>query len=97
MEYLQGGDLFDYLHNWKFEIEEAHAKRFVRKIADALLYLHRYGIAYWDLKPENILVTSNDDVADLRLADFGLSKIIGPNERSDEPFGTVSYAAPEVL
>jgi len=32
------------------------------------------------LKPENILMTSNDDTADLRLADFGLSKIIGPNE-----------------
>ena len=42
-------------------------------------------------------MTSNEDDADLRLADFGLSKICGPNERSDEPFGTISYAAPEVL
>ena len=42
-------------------------------------------------------MTSNADDADLRLADFGLSKIIGPNENSCEPFGTISYAAPEVL
>jgi len=70
---------------------------FVHKISTALYYLHSYGIAYWDLKPENILMTSLDDSADLRLADFGLSKIIGPNEQSTEPFGTVSYAAPEVL
>lgn len=29
--------------------------------------------------------------------DFGLSKIIGPNESSNDPFGTLSYVAPEVL
>ena len=29
--------------------------------------------------------------------DFGLSKIIGPNETSQEPFGALSYVAPEVL
>ena len=46
MEYLQGGDLFDYLQARTFEISEEHAKRFVRKIAEALKYLHRYGIAY---------------------------------------------------
>jgi serine/threonine protein kinase len=42
-------------------------------------------------------MTSLEDTSDLRLADFGLSKIIGPSEQSSEPFGTVSYAAPEVL
>lgn len=73
------------------------ASRFIHKIATALYYLHSYGIAYRDLKPENILMTSTEDDSDLRLADFGLSKIIGPNEKSDETFGTVSYAAPEVL
>lgn len=56
------------------------AKTFIHKIATALYYLHSYGIAYRDLKPENILMTSKEDTADLRLADFGLSKIIGPNE-----------------
>jgi len=56
------------------------AKNFVHKISTALFYLHSYGIAYRDLKPENILMTSTEDNSDLRLADFGLSKIIGPNE-----------------
>ena len=32
-----------------------------------------------------------------KLVDFGLSKIIGPNEKSDDPFGTLGYTAPEVL
>lgn len=37
------------------------------------------------------------DEADLKIVDFGLSKIIGPNETSLDPFGTLSYVAPEVL
>ena len=32
-----------------------------------------------------------------KLADFGLAKIVGPSEQADEPFGTLGYAAPEVL
>jgi serine/threonine protein kinase len=49
------------------------------------------------LKPENILMENNSDSADLKIVDFGLSKIIGPNETSLDPFGTLSYVAPEVL
>lgn len=97
MEYLPGGDMFDYLQARGFDIKESQAKIFIKKIAVALNYLHSYGIAYRDLKPENILMSSKDDNADIKLSDFGLSKIIAPNEKSDEPFGTISYAAPEVL
>jgi serine/threonine protein kinase len=42
-------------------------------------------------------MVSDDDDTDLKLVDFGLSKIIGPNESSLDPFGTLSYVAPEVL
>lgn len=37
------------------------------------------------------------DESDLKIVDFGLSKIIGPSETSLDPFGTLSYVAPEVL
>jgi serine/threonine protein kinase len=90
--------MFDYLQHRGFELKESKGKVFIRKIANAVDYLHSYGIVYRDLKPENILMSSNEDDADLKLVDFGLSKkIIAPNERSDESFGTISYAAPEVL
>jgi serine/threonine protein kinase len=46
---------------------------------------------------EKILMVSNDDDSDLKILDFGLSKIIGPNESSLDPYGTHSYVAPEVL
>jgi serine/threonine protein kinase len=32
-----------------------------------------------------------------KLVDFGLAKMIGPNEKALEPFGTLGYVAPEVL
>jgi serine/threonine protein kinase len=66
-------------------------------LATALYYLHSFGIAHRDLKPENILIASDSDTAECKIVDFGLSKIIGPNETSLDPFGTLSYVAPEVL
>ena len=67
------------------------------QIATALYYLHSFGVAHRDLKPENILMVDDTDTASLKIVDFGLSKIIGPNETSLDPFGTLSYVAPEVL
>ena len=32
---------------------------------------------------------NESDTADLKIVDFGLSKIIGPNETSKDPFGTL--------
>lgn len=42
-------------------------------------------------------MVDNSEETDLKIVDFGLSKIIGPNETSLDPFGTLSYVAPEVL
>jgi serine/threonine protein kinase len=33
----------------------------------------------------------------VKIIDFGLSKILGPSERSTDPYGTLAYVAPEVL
>ena len=42
-------------------------------------------------------MSDSTDNAIPKLADFGLAKIVGPSEKADEPFGTLGYAAPEVL
>jgi len=97
MEYCEGGDLFSYLEKRNFRLPENKAAKFMHKMCAAVYYIHSYGIVHRDLKPENILMTSNDENADLRILDFGLSKIIGPNEKTKEPYGTLSYVAPEVL
>jgi serine/threonine protein kinase len=97
MEYCSGGDLFSYLERRGFRLQEQRAAEIVHKLCTAVFYIHSYGIAHRDLKPENILMTDDSDTADIRLLDFGLSKIIGPNDVCNEPYGTLSYCAPEVL
>ena len=97
MEYCSGGDFFSYLEKRKFRLPENQACRIMHKMCAAVYYIHSYGIAHRDLKPENVLMTSDEENADIRILDFGLSKIIGPEEKCTEPYGTLSYVAPEVL
>ncbi len=51
--------------------------------------MHSYGIAHRDLKLENILMSDDTDDSILKIVDFGLSKMIGPNETASDPFGTL--------
>ncbi len=91
MECCSGNDLFSYLQKRGFKIHEARAAKIIHKLASAVFYIHSYGIVHRDLKPENILMTDNTDDADIRLLDFGLSKIIGPTELCQEPYGTLVF------
>ena len=53
-----------------------------------------------DLKPENILIEKDpesEEVCQLKVTDFGLSKIAVPEEIMMESCGTPAYVAPEVL
>ena len=42
-------------------------------------YCHNMGIAHRDLKPENFLFESSEEDSELKIIDFGLSKIIKNN------------------
>jgi serine/threonine protein kinase len=92
MEYCAGGDLFGYIEKRGFALKEDQARNFINKICIAVFYLHSYGIIHRDLKPENIMMTDDTENANLKLLDFGLSKICSPGDLCREPFGTiVSY------
>lgn len=97
LEYMAGGDLFDYLDRRDFLISEARAKEIAKQLLSAVTYLHSLGVVHRDLKIENIMMENDTNGACPRICDFGLSKIIGPEELASEPFGTVAYAAPEIL
>ena len=97
MEYCSGKDLFSYIEKRNYKLPEPRAANIIHKLSMAIFYIHSYGIIHRDLKPENILMTDNTDNADIRLLDFGLSKIVGPGEKCTEPYGTLSFVAPEVL
>ncbi len=97
MELLEGGDLFSYLEKRRFHVPEQRAAKIIHSLAAGLYYLHSYGVVHRDIKPENVLMVTKGENSDVKIVDFGLSKMIGPSETCREPFGTLSYVAPEVL
>jgi len=94
MEMLQGGELFQRIVG-RPRFSEAEAAKIIRPLLEAIAYLHDLGIVHRDIKPENILCGA--ELEDLKIADFGLSKMILPKEKMDKACGTLSYVAPEVL
>eukprot|EP00742_Colponemidia_sp_Colp-10_P002797 GILJ01002991.1.p1 GENE.GILJ01002991.1~~GILJ01002991.1.p1 ORF type:complete len:769 (+),score=114.17 GILJ01002991.1:198-2504(+) len=96
MELMDGGDLLERVRQVK-HFSEQDAAYVVYSIASALLYLHSYGITHRDLKPENIMMVTATDQDLVKVTDFGLSKLVGPDERLSEPLGTLAYVAPEIL
>ena len=93
MPFLSGGELFQHLRKFR-TFDEEKVRFYGAQIALALEYLHSKGIVYRDLKPENILM---DDKGYLRLADFGMAKLLKENEKTMSFCGTPEYLAPEVI
>ena len=97
LEYMQGQDLFDYFQKRDLNLKEERVKEIAYQIGLGIEYLHKYGIVHRDLKLENIMMTDSSEGAYPKLVDFGLAKMMAPNQKANEPFGTVGYVAPEVL
>ena len=96
-ELIEGPELYTYLEKENFDIDEITVNNIIKKLTSALFYLNIFGIVHRDIKPENILLSNNSLSYNIKLIDFGLGIILGPNEKSEQPFGTISYVAPEVL
>lgn len=95
MEYCDSNTLNKYLDENDIAIEEK--LKIAINIAYALAYAHEKGVIHRDLKPSNIMVNSSNDI---KIIDFGISKIIGSKYNSDSTvkcFMTIKYAAPEQL
>ena len=94
-------DLFTYCQNNSTSFEEKDVCLLIHKMLTAIFYLQTYGIVHRDLKPENILIISNNEEDNSNmipyLFNFEFSKICSYKEKCHEPYGTVSYVAPEVL
>lgn len=89
MEFCQEGDLFKYLEGKNFKLGEKEVITIIKQLLGAIYYLQEYGITHRDLKPENILVKKENGQYMFKIADFGLSKIILPEEKCEEPYGTL--------
>lgn len=95
LEYVSGGELFDYIVS-RERLSEKEARSVFRQIISAIQYIHSRGLAHRDLKPENMLLDSNNNI---KLIDFGLSS--DPDAPLIQPLatccGSPAYAAPELI
>lgn len=96
MELVEGGELFDRIRK-KRVFSEYMAYHIIKQLLETVKYLHDVGIIHRDIKPENILLSDTSDLPTIKLADFGLSKLVGPDDLLRVPCGTLAYVAPEVL
>jgi eukaryotic-like serine/threonine-protein kinase len=84
MDFVPGRDLKTILdearQNGEF-LPEADVLRWALQLADALMYLHQQEppIIHRDIKPSNVRLTPNGL---LKLVDFGLVKMVAPDERT---------------
>jgi serine/threonine protein kinase len=81
----------------KSKYGEAEASALVKKIAHALEYCHERGIVHRDLKPENLLYADETDESEIKIADFGLAKLLNQSQVMATACGTPGYVAPEIL
>lgn len=66
-----------------------------RRVCEALSYAHRNGVFHRDLKPGNILLTSDSDGAfEIRIIDFGLSKILNESRERNKDQGVTLAGTP---
>lgn len=94
MEYVEGGELFNYVDDSK-GLSEDESSHILRQIVSALLYCHRMLICHRDLKPENILLDRK--TLTVKLIDFGMAALQPEGRLLSTPCGSPHYAAPEVV
>lgn len=99
MEYVEGMVLSTLLAS-RGPLAAHEALRYAVQTCEALAETHAAGIVHGDLKPDNIYIagTSSGGLGRVKLLDFGISRILAPNETSTSSafiMGTPAYMAPE--
>ncbi len=96
MEFVDGMDLQQRLKRSPPGPKEI--LKILTQVCEALQYAHERGIVHRDIKPANILI---DERGNVKVADFGLVKIVGPQAVSytatGTTLGTPDYIAPEAM
>ena len=101
MSYEGGGNLGDLLHKnplGKWPALTPERLRLILEIVTGLFHLHNNTegkIIHGDIKPENVLLSGtgkDSEVSHVRLADFGLSKLISSASRSSSGMSMLQQA-----
>ena len=93
MEYVEGGELFDYLVS-RGRLHADEALHYFQQIISGVDYCHRYNICHRDLKPENLLL---DGERNIKIADFGMAALERGGKLLETSCGSPHYASPEIV
>ncbi|KAI9275312.1 kinase-like domain-containing protein [Sporodiniella umbellata] len=93
LEYVQGGELFEYLVSRR-KLAETEARKYFQQIIIGLDYCHRHLICHRDLKPENLLL---DREKNIKIADFGMASLQPKGSLLETSCGSPHYASPEIV
>jgi len=99
LDFLDGGDLQAHLDGRKRDTDIPFEATFVRQVlaavGSALRYMHSQDVLHRDVKPSNILTTAGQ--TEIKLADFGISKMLETTGRAHTVIGTPPYMSPEIV
>lgn len=112
-EHLECGTLTNLIKDYSYKnksigLPENLIQQIMRKLVDAVKFLHKNNIIHRDLKPDNILFTkdsnsissSNSDYYSKlipKIIDFGFSRFLHEDEIATTTLGTPSNMAPNIL
>ncbi|VDM28763.1 unnamed protein product [Toxocara canis] len=92
-EHAAGGDLLKKIKK-QSRINEIEARFYFRQLIEALMYLKKIEVVHRDLKCENLFLDACDNI---KLGDFGFSRMMRNGDESHTFCGSRAYVAPEVL
>jgi len=98
-EFVRGRTLRAYADEVGFAFPEVGAL-VARALADALCHAHSAGVIHRDLKPENVMVCEEEGRRAVKLADFGIARILASDERmtmTGALVGSPNHMAPEII
>lgn len=96
LEFLQGESLASRMRFGPVPVEEATL--LIRQVGSALDASHQLGVVHRDLKPDNIFLVPTPMGTQVKVLDFGISKVVDSTtlQTADEVLvGTPQYMSPE--
>ncbi|XP_057449224.1 serine/threonine-protein kinase STY17 isoform X2 [Lotus japonicus] len=93
-EFMSRGSLYDFLHKQRGVFKLPSLLKVAIDVSKGMNYLHQNNIIHRDLKTGNLLMDENELV---KVADFGVARVITQSGVMTAETGTYRWMAPEVI
>jgi len=105
LDFMDGGDLQTLIEQRRRGGESPPEAPFLRRvisaIGSALRYIHSQGVLHRDVKSSNVLLSRDPAgggvLGEIKLADFGISKLLECTVQAHTVVGTPPYMSPELV